>query len=763
MVAGEGKFADVAVASGPIEHDSSFRGVRPLVKLWAIALVLLLLLFSTGWLDYRTTTIVNDAAWTLASVLATISSFRAARALHGRDRIAWLIFGSACMAWTIGQIIWDVFELYFNVIAPFPSYADFGYMMFGPLMLIGLFFLRATQEERRLTWLRVANFGLILCSLFSVLITTLAGPFERLTGSFERAAIVITENATIAMAFIVAVYFLWSYRWGNRLLAYGLLTLALGVHMTTGVLYTRELIAESYAATSLFNLGWVLAFALLQWSAEAQVTAEAHGRVESRAVRQCQGLIEALVPSFLLLCVAVSAIWFVTEASARMVFWRTIAIVVFAIILASREGWLYWRGQQLRFALDSSANALTRAHERLHALDAQRSELEHVIDVTARAGSVGLWEWEPLSNAVRYSPQWKRQLGYAESELPDTFESWRHRVHPDDEARVLAILDEFISHPEGGLVVEHRLRHRDGSYRWVLARGSALLDSQGRPVRTMGSLLDITQFKELEQSLRESERRYRELADALECRVVQRTRELSDAYRESRNFAHAVAHDLKAPLRAINGFCAMLEESASSKLSDAERSYIDRARQGSMRMSALIDDLLDYSRLEHREQRLQPIDCREFVRTLLGSMKAEIDAAGAQVHIDLDPRPVMADSEGLRIALSNLIENALKFSRQTERPRISIESSIEYGRYLLKVSDNGIGFDVAYRDKIFEIFNRLHASGYEGTGIGLALVRKAVQRMEGEVWAESTPGEGATFSLSLKLAEAAETAAASGA
>jgi signal transduction histidine kinase len=330
-------------------------------------------------------------------------------------------------------------------------------------------------------------------------------------------------------------------------------------------------------------------------------------------------------------------------------------------------------------------------------------------------------------------------------------------VHPDDYVRVMGILEKFIRHPEGELFLEHRLRHRDGSYRWALSRGLALLDAEGRMVRVMGSLVDITPFKELEQSLRESEGRYRELADALECRVTQRTRELSEAYRESRNFAHAVAHDLKAPLRAINGFSALLEQSASSRLSETERSYLERARQGSMRMSALIDDLLDYSRLEHREQRLQPINCQNFVRALIDSMSEPIQEAGAQVHIDLDCTPVMADSEGLRIALSNIIENALKFSRQTGQPRITIESSIEYGRYLLKVRDNGIGFDAAYRDKIFEIFNRLHASGYEGTGIGLALVRKAVQRMEGEVWAESTPGEGATFYISLKLADAEET------
>jgi signal transduction histidine kinase len=279
----------------------------------------------------------------------------------------------------------------------------------------------------------------------------------------------------------------------------------------------------------------------------------------------------------------------------------------------------------------------------------------------------------------------------------------------------------------------------------------------------LGSIVDITPFKELEQSLRESEHRYRELVDTLEGHVGERTRELSDAYRESRNFAYAVAHDLKAPLRAINGFCALLEQSAGGRLTDVERGYIERARQGAMRMAALIDDLLDYSRVEHREQRFGPIDCREFVEELIDNMTDAIEEAGAEVQVDLDRTPVMADSEGLRIVLTNLLENALKFSKGAQHPRIVFDSCLDSGRYVLKVRDNGIGFDPAYRDKIFEIFNRLHAAGYEGTGIGLALVRKAVQRMEGEVWAESTPGAGATFSVSLKLAEAAATPSATGA
>lgn len=753
MVAVQPKSPETGAPSNPVDRDSSSKGPRPLVKAWTAALLLHTLVISTGQVSHQTAAVINDVAWTIAATLAAISSFRAAMSLQGRDRSAWLIFALACVAWTLGQVIWNVYDLYLGISVPFPSYADIGYLAFGPLMMVGMFILRATQEERRMTWLRVANLGLILCSLAAVLITTFARPFVEAQQPLRVSLVVVAENSLIALAFIIAVYFLWSYRWGDRLLSYGLVTLSLGVQMITGLLYTRELVVADYGAMSFFNTGWIVAFALHQWAAEAQVSIKAGGREASMRMRQSQGWVEALVPSFLLLCFAISAAVVTDELTAGTINLRIITLVVFAGILASREAWLYWQGQQLRGALDNSAYALTRARERLHEVNAQRTDLERAIEVTARAGSVGLWEWDLVTNAIHFSREYKRQLGYAEHELPDDLEEWQSRLHPHEYPRIMAELEAFMRNPHGEFVSEQRLKHRDGSYRWMLAQGSMSFDADGQPVRMMGSLVDITQFKQLEQSLRESERRYRDLADALECRVAQRTRELSDAYRESQNFAYAVAHDLKAPLRAINGFCALLEQSARARLSNDERDYIERARQGAVRMAKLIDDLLAYSRVEHREQRLGAILCRSFVKELLASMTEAIREVGAEVHVDLDGRPVMADSEGLRIVLANLIENALKFSRATEHPRIVIDSRVEAGRYILAVRDNGIGFEPAYRDKIFEIFNRLHASGYEGTGIGLALVRKAVQRMGGEVWAESVPSAGATFYVSLNLAE----------
>lgn len=722
------------------------------MKAWAAALLLHALVVGTGQVSHQTADIINNVAWLIAAVIATVSSIRAAIAVRGCERAAWLLFATGAIAWGAGQVVWNVYEIYLGVEAPALSYADIGYFAFGPIMIAGLFVLRATQGERRLTWLRVANLGLLLCGLASVLITTFSQPIGEIRQPFDAALIVAGENATVALAFIIAVYFLWSYRWGKRLLAYGLITLSLGAHMITGMLYTRGLIVADYGATSFLNAGWLVAFALQQWAAEAQVGNKVGGRSSSLSLQQSQGWVEAIVPSFLLLCLAISAIALAQEATATTVLLRTFVLIAFAAILASREAWLYRRGQQLRGALNVSEQTLALARGRVQELDAERRDLERVIETTARAGRVGLWEWNVATNKVRFSPEYKRHLGYAEHELADDFEEWQNRLHPQDYPRVMRELESFLRDPHRELVIEQRLRHRDGSYRWMLTQGSMSFDEAGRPVRMMGSLVDITPFKQLEQSLRESEARYRELADVLECRVVQRTRELSNAYRESQNFAYAVAHDLKAPLRAINGFCAMLEQSAGDRLTPAERSYVERARQGAMRMAGLIDDLLDYSRVEHREQRLGAIDCRQFVDELLASMVERIEETGAEIAVNLDSTPVMADSEGLRIVLRNLLDNALKFSRAADQPRIVISSRVENGRYILTVRDNGIGFEPAYGERIFEIFNRLHASGYEGTGIGLALVRKAVQRMGGEVWAESTPGLGATFYVSLNVA-----------
>jgi len=733
--------------------NPEFAPLEAVARVWVVALLVFALIVPTQLVPSSIGKIITDIAWTVAALLAAISSFRTARVLTGRERTAWLLFAAASAAWTLGMIVWDINELALNMSAPFPSLSDAGFSAFGLLMGAGMLVLRSTLASRQLTWLRVANLGLVLCGLAVIMIVMLTQPFTHASMTLSAALVILVENAAITIACIISMYTLWSYHWGSRLSSTALLTAALAMHMIAGVFYARDLIVEEYSVGKAFDIVWIIAFAFQDCAARARLDAARSGDVTYTAESAAkQGWVDAVLPSVLLLCMAINAIALVDEITTEVAYFGSLMLAVFAVVLSLRESMLYVRGKRTHARLEQSAAELNRKTEQMHSLNAQRQELERRIEVTAQAGGVGLWEWEVGSPEVYYSPEWKRQLGYTEDEFPNTFDAWRERLHPDDLDRMLRTVAEFNADPRGEFVAEQRLRHRDGSYRWILVRGTAVFDADGKPHHMLGSHVDITDRKLIELSLRDSEARYRDLVDQLESRVAARTSELTDAYRESRNFAYAVAHDLKAPLRAIDGFGHLLDHSASPRLNAEEREYLKRVRRGAMQMSSLIDGLLDYSRLEHRELRFCAIECSELVEDILQSMEAVILASKASVTVSVAPGRVHADVEGLRIIVRNLLDNALKFSSPARPPRIDIGSYEEPGSIVLTIQDNGIGFDPQYRDKIFEIFNRLHASGYEGTGIGLALVRKSAQRMHGHVWADSSPDQGATFFVRLPAA-----------
>jgi signal transduction histidine kinase len=258
------------------------------------------------------------------------------------------------------------------------------------------------------------------------------------------------------------------------------------------------------------------------------------------------------------------------------------------------------------------------------------------------------------------------------------------------------------------------------------------------------------------EELRASESRYRELNAVLEARVKERTAELGRAYGELEAFAYAVAHDLKAPLRSINGFAQLLREHLGAEVTAEIDSYLARVRNGSLRMATLIDDLLAYSHIERRHLIASEVDVGASVAAVLGEFDDEIRSRGVQVRVDTVPLKISVDSEGLMLVLRNLVENALKYS-SVASPELTIRVQQRGELVLIEIADNGIGFDMKYHDQIFKIFQRLHRDDYPGTGIGLALVRKAVQRMRGRVWAQSEPGQGARFFVELPIYPAAAT------
>jgi len=238
-------------------------------------------------------------------------------------------------------------------------------------------------------------------------------------------------------------------------------------------------------------------------------------------------------------------------------------------------------------------------------------------------------------------------------------------------------------------------------------------------------------------------------AQRLEERVRQRTGELEAKNRELETFSYSVSHDLKSPLRGIDGYSRLLLSDYSHQLNQEAQTFLHNIRLGVNRMSQLIDDLLAYTHLERREILPTQIEPRFLIQNLIAEFEEEPNKPIA-FQLDLPIFTIRADRESLAQALRNLIDNAIKFSRNSAEPRVEIGGWETPASWVVFVRDNGIGFDMKYADRIFEIFNRLNRNeDYPGTGVGLALVRKAMERMGGRAWVESLPGQGATFYLEL--------------
>jgi signal transduction histidine kinase len=261
------------------------------------------------------------------------------------------------------------------------------------------------------------------------------------------------------------------------------------------------------------------------------------------------------------------------------------------------------------------------------------------------------------------------------------------------------------------------------------------------------------QLQQTNEELRHSETRYRELTTELEQRVGERTTELKRAYDQLEGFSYAVAHDLKAPLRAINGFAHLFEAEMDGQLTARAQEHLARIRNGSLKMATLIDDLLSYSHIDRRGMKPSVVSLPTLIDAAIAHYADEIQRRNISLATNLESVTVRVDAEGLLLALRNLLENALKYTRDTSEPRIEIRCRRNEKGVLLSIADNGIGFEMEYHDHIFRIFQRLHRDDqYPGTGIGLALVHKAVERIGGRVWAQSETGMGATFCIELPSA-----------
>jgi PAS domain S-box-containing protein len=242
-----------------------------------------------------------------------------------------------------------------------------------------------------------------------------------------------------------------------------------------------------------------------------------------------------------------------------------------------------------------------------------------------------------------------------------------------------------------------------------------------------------------------AEAEIRKLNAGLEARVARRTAELSEANRELESFAYSISHDLRAPLRGIDGFSRLLQEEYGSRLDDQGNEYLTRVRRAAQRLGTLIDDLLELSRVSRQEMRRVEVDLSALATDIVDDLRqSEPDR---EVGVDITARcTANGDPQLLRVLLENLLGNAWKYSRRTESARVEFGRD-EHGYF---VRDNGAGFDMAYAEKLFMPFQRLHnPADFEGSGIGLASAARVVRRHGGRIWAEGRPGAGAVFRFTL--------------
>jgi signal transduction histidine kinase len=266
---------------------------------------------------------------------------------------------------------------------------------------------------------------------------------------------------------------------------------------------------------------------------------------------------------------------------------------------------------------------------------------------------------------------------------------------------------------------------------------------------------------------RRRRRRAKEALDRLnaelETRIDERTAALHAKSRELESFAYSVAHDLKAPLRGIDGYSRILLQDYGKSLAVDGCTMLQTIQDSTDEMSQLIDDLLAYSRLERRELKSATIELAPVVRSLVAEKKRECTDRSIDFIVTIDDAVVLADASGLTQALRNYLDNAIKFTSKVPSPRIEIGAKETAESCVLWVSDNGIGFDMQHHEQIFDIFQRLNtADEYPGTGIGLAIVRKAMERMGGRAWAESKTGAGATFYLEIPKGKKQDSSVGSG-
>ena len=377
--------------------------------------------------------------------------------------------------------------------------------------------------------------------------------------------------------------------------------------------------------------------------------------------------------------------------------------------------------------------------------DVQLRESAQRLRATYDHAFVGITEVDLHGRFVRVNEHFCAMTGYSRSELLGR--SFAAITHPDDRVYAQELFDEQMRGERPVYSHQKRYLHKSGEVLWIEIQASAVKDENGMPLYGIRIIHDISDRKRAEEALQE-------LTATLEQRVEERTQALEQVNQELKAFSYTVSHDLRAPLRAMEGFAAILLDEFGDKLGEDGQRYARRIVDAATRMDDLIQGLLVYSRLASSDLHLQRVELASLVETAVAELRESPEGAAAMITIQPPFPAVRANRIVLGQIVTNLLSNAVKFAPKDRAPVVRVWSEPQGASVRLWVEDNGIGIAPEHQAEIFNVFQRLHGpDAYPGTGIGLAIIRKGAERMGGRSGVISELGQGSRFWVELPKAE----------
>jgi PAS domain S-box-containing protein len=382
-------------------------------------------------------------------------------------------------------------------------------------------------------------------------------------------------------------------------------------------------------------------------------------------------------------------------------------------------------------------------------------ESEERLTLAVKGSEIGFWDWFVVEGTIVLSHEWKAMLGYRDEEIVDNPDAWHSRIHPEDMDRSLQLVADHMAGKTETYENLHRLRHKDGNYVWIMARGRALRDEKGQARRFVGTHLDISRQKALEERLREAEELQRQ------------ARQQAESSNQAKSiFVASMSHEIRTPMNGVIGMLQLLQDTT---LSPAQSSLVTIAEQSATALLNIIGDILDISKVEAGKVEIQqkPFDLQVLVKNVIELMchRAEAKDILLECHMPEQRECIVLGDEGrLRQVLINLIGNAIKFT-----DRGSVKLVVEKGRgainrhsFSFRITDTGIGISTQALEHLFEPFNqgdahdngRTNTGTNTGTGLGLAISQSIVRLMGGDITVASVKGAGAEFRFVLTLPRA---------